>query len=68
MYAVGFGVTAYSVFRMMQAQRAGDGIACVHWQRVRVLASAVSISLLTMPLFVPHLSRSSILFRTTNKV
>lgn len=61
----GFAVTAYSVVRMMQSQRAGDGIGCVHWQRIRVLASALSISLLTTPLVLPHLSRSSILFRTT---
>lgn len=49
---------------MLLARQRGDPLACLHWQRVRIVATSLSLSLLSIPLLLPHLAHSSILFRT----
>ncbi len=61
-------MTAYAVYRMMKSQQAGDGVECIRWQRVRVVATALSLALFSLPMVVPNLNSSSILFRTTPTV
>ena len=58
-------MTAYSVYKMMRYQQAADSIGCIKWQRIRVVSTAMSMALLSLPLVIPQLSNTAILLRTT---
>ena len=65
---LGFSVTAFAVAKMMGRQRAGDAVGCLFWQRIRIVSQALTISAVSMPLILPHLSSTSLLMRTTKTV
>lgn len=61
----GLAGTSLCIYRMMKAQRARDAIACLYWQRMRVAGQGFTISAMTVPLILPHLSSADFLLRTT---
>lgn len=60
---VGVAITGLAIAKMMRYQAKGNNELFVQWQRVRVVAQGLSLSLLTMPLVIPHLNGGSFLFR-----
>lgn len=58
------GTTA-CIYKMMRAQQIRDNMACLHWQRLRIAGQGFTISVMTLPLLLPHLSAADFLLRTT---
>lgn len=56
------GTTA-CVYKMMRAQQLRNNLECLRWQRLRVAGQGFTISAMTMPLLLPHLTSADFLLR-----
>lgn len=58
------GTTA-CVYKMMRAQQLRNALDCLYWQRMRVAGQGFTISAMTVPLLLPHLTTADFLLRRT---